>query len=288
MKPQATRNGFWAQGYGGRGSGKENEISSNYQYDAGGAVFGYDALMSPRFLLGVSAGYSRSRTTVSDHVSDSVTADSYQGSLYASWNPDPWYVNGIFSYAYNRYSTSRDIHFDNGSGTVARTANADYAGNALSASAEAGYRAKILALEVIPLVGFRASYLKREGFTESGAGALNLDVDRSEYSSLQSSLGLRVKKDFTLSPSSTLTPEVSARWLHEYSDAAYTLNASFVDYSAFGFSFDGSGHVRDSALIRAGLTLAKSNNVRFYANYDLNLSTDRVEHGVSLGVNILW
>ena len=224
---------------------------------------------------------------MNDHVSDSINASGFQGSVYGVWTPDPWYVNCILSYAYNSYSTRRNMNF----GGLVRTATADYAGNAISARGEAGYRARLsdLAnLELIPVAGFRASYLKRNGFTESGADALNLDVNGDAYSSLQSSLGMRMKKGLAVGSSSILTMEASARWLHEYADAAYVLNASFVDYSASTFSFEGSSHVRNSALMALGLTLIRADNLQFFVSYNLNISVDRNEHGMYLGLKYSW
>lgn len=274
---------FWALGYGGTGQMLGDDIAAKYDYNMGGVVIGFDNKASSNFLLGMSTGYSLARATLKD-LSDSARVASVHESVYGMWSPDPWYVNGIISYAFNRYNTSSDINF----GNVARTANADYAGNALSAWGEAGYLANIYGLQVIPMAGLRTSYLWVAGFTESDAGALDLNVEREEFSSVQSSLGFRVREEFHVGASSTIVPEISARWLHEFADNSYRLKASFNGYPASAFSYDASQHNRDGALVGAGVAYNVRSDLSFSLNYTLNVSSDLTEHGLALGLNYRW
>jgi outer membrane autotransporter protein len=204
----------------------------------------------------------------------------YQGSLYGAYDNGLSYVGGIMAYGYNSYDTSRDIE-------TARTARADYSGHVVSAYAEAGHRIDARGTHIIPVASFQAAYLTRNGFTEEDAGALNLDVDREHVVSLLSSLGLRIRKHFETA-TATITPELRARWFHEFSNDAYALSASFAGYPLSTFTVRGDRPNRDSIGVGAGLTCSTTKNVSLFLAYDAIFSGDHTEHGGLLEIRYRW
>jgi outer membrane autotransporter protein len=274
-----AKQGLWASGYGSQGERTDNDISSRYDYDTAGVAVGFDRRVSDTFLIGVAMGYSRTKVTMKD-LPDDGRVWGYQGSLYGSYNNGPWYVDGVMAYGYNSYDTSRDIE-------TGRRATADYSGNVAAAYVEAGYRIDAKGVYIIPVASFQAGYLARNGFTEEGAGALNLDVDREHAASLVSSLGLRIGKRFE-TVSATITPELRARWFHEFSNDEYALNASFTGYPLSAFTVRGDTLNRDSVGVGAGLTCSTTKNVSLFLAYDAIFSGDRSEHGGWLGITYRW
>ena len=129
--------GLWARGYGNMGERLGDDISTKYDYHSGGLIVGFDGKMSERLLLGAAAGYSYTKADMNDLNEDGKVA-SYQGSLYGAYNIDPWYVNGLIAYGYNRYDTTRNIVF----GSIARTAHANYGGHSLSGYVRRATRSK--------------------------------------------------------------------------------------------------------------------------------------------------
>jgi outer membrane autotransporter protein len=274
--------GFWTRGYGNLGERRGNDVSSRYDYNTGGIIVGFDRKISDTFLLGASVGYSYTRVNMKD-LSDNGTVSSYQGSLYGAYLSGPWYVNGILSYGYNRNYTSRDISF----GNIMATANADYGGQTIAAYTEAGYAFKMNTITIIPMASFQAGYLTQNSYTERDAGALNLAVDRNHTSSLLSSLGVKVRKDFTID-AGTLTPEVRAKWLHEFSNDDYMLNSAFAGAPASTFTAQGDRPNRDSIGLGFGLTCVTKKNLSLFLTYDAIISGDHTEHGGSLGMRYRW
>ncbi len=217
------------------------------------------------------------------NLSDDSKLSSYRGSFYGTYNIDPWYVNGLVAYGYNRYSATRNIVF----GNIARTANADFNGNSLSGYMETGYQIKTVLVNIIPMASIQVSSLWRDAFTETDAGSLNLNVDSDRDSSLIGSLGVRLKKEFK-TQSGSVTPEFRVRWLHEFVNSDYALNASFTGNPLSTFSVQGDSARRDSAAVGAGLGWEINESFGLTLTYDAVLSGDRTEHGGTAGIRYRW
>jgi len=273
---------IWMRGYGTKGYHRGDDISSNYDHWSGGSSIGIDRRLSREILFGVSAGYSHSELTMQD-LPEKGKADSYHASLYGAYRGEALYVTSQLSYGYNRYDMSRSIMF----GGINRIAESDYSGHVLSAAVEAGYRIRTNCIDIIPLIGFQAAYLSRNSFTEHRAESLNLTAGSESTNSLLSTVGIRLTKDYSVG-SGILSPELRAKWLHEFSNDSYVLNAAFSGYPAMAFSVKGDRPDRDSAAVGAGMTYAPQKNLSLYVTYDAHLASDRTEHAGSVGVRYSW
>ncbi len=274
--------GFWMRGYGGTGDRRGNDISSRYNYDLAGILAGFDRNVSDPFLLGVSFGYSHTKATMKD-LSDTATVSSYQGSLYGMYRADPWYVSSIMTYGYNRYDTSRDVAF----GDIMRTANAVYAGHTLGGNIEGGVTFRSCCVDVIPTMSLTGIRFTRDSFRERDAGSLSLDADSSTTSSLVSSLGLRLRKEYKIA-SGIVVPEVKAAWLHEFVSDDYLLSGSFAGYPASTFTVKGDRPLKDSVNTGLLLTWEIPRGMSFYLSYDAILSGDQTGQSGSLGMRWRW
>jgi len=274
--------GLWTRGYGSTGTRRGNDIPSRYDYDLAGIIAGFDRKMGDSLLVGASMGYSHSKTTMKD-LSDTGRVSGYQGALYGAYRKDPWYVGGIVAYGYNRYDTSRDISF----GAIARTASASYSGHAFGAYLETGRRIVTSPLDIIPVASIEGTYLMRDGFRETGAGALNLDIDADRASSLQSSLGVRLRKQYKV-PSGVVTPEVKVLWLHEFANDDCVVNAFFSGSPVSTFTVRNDRPDRNSANTGLSLTWETEKGMGLSLSYDAILSGDHTEYGGSLGVKYRW
>ncbi len=274
--------GLWGEGYGSLGRRRGNDISSRYDSDMAGFAAGFDRQIGLSLLIGTSLGYSHTKVDMKD-LSDSATISSYQGSLYGIYKVDPFYLSGIAAYGYNRYDTKRDISF----GTVSRRAKASYAGQTLGGYLEGGYRITTPSLDIIPLASLTGIYLMRDGFTERNAGALSLNAGSDTTTSLMSSLGVRLTKDYGVQ-SGTLTPEFRVTWDHEFMNGDYALDASFAGYPASTFTVNGDRPHRDSFGAGFSLTWQTKENVHLHFTYDGSFSGDNTQHAGTLGVRYRW
>jgi autotransporter-associated beta strand protein len=273
--------GLWMTMYGGTGERYGNDVSSRYNYDLWGILGGFDRQVSGNLLLGISLGYSDTRTSMKDLAEDA-KVNSYQGSVYGAYRNDPWHMSGILAYGYNRFDTIRHISF----GDISRRATASYPGHTLGAYLEGGITLKMLCMDVIPGAYLSGVRLKRDSFTERDAGALNLDVDSDSAYSFQSALGLTLRKPVAL-VSGTVTPEIRAMWIHEFANSDYAVNSSFAGYPLSYFTVKNDRPFRDSFSPGAGISW-QTGNIRSTISYDGNFSGDTREHRGTLIVRYTW
>ncbi len=273
--------GFWTRGYGGIGQARGDDLPEKYDYDTGGVVLGFDRRIGSNLVLGLSGGYSYTSVDMKD-LPESGKISSWQGSLYAAYEAGAWYVNGIAAYSHNSFDTSREIAF----GTISRKAGADYSGHVFGGYAETGYRFRTKPVDVIPMASFQAAHLIREGFTETAAGALGLDVGKEQETSLAGSLGMRMRKEYRAG-SGTLTPELRAAWLHQFSRSDYEMEAGFSTVPASSFRVVGARTGKDSALVGAGIGW-ETRNLNLVLALDSSLSGDDTEYNLSLGLRYRW
>ncbi|MCJ7771657.1 MAG: autotransporter domain-containing protein, partial [Desulfobacterales bacterium] len=274
--------GLWAKGFGGMGERDSKDISSRYDYDLAGMIVGFDNLVGEDLLLGVSGGYSSTWVSMKD-LDESAKVKSYLASIYGAWSSNPWYVNALLAYGFNHYDTSRRIVF----GSLDRTAHSDYSGDTVSGQAETGYRFDMRFVDIIPMASLQVSYLNREDFTEKDAGALNLNVDEEETFSVLSALGMKLRKEFDTEYGS-VTPELWVRWLHEYSDDAYAVSASFAGAPGSTFTVKSDKPEHDRAAVGFGLCWETLTNVDLILAYDATFSRDTTEQGGAIGMRYRW
>lgn len=273
---------FWMTVYGSRGDRSGNEASSRYGYDARSLAMGYDRKLGRDVLLGASVGYTSTDVDM-NNLDDDANVSLCQASLYGSYAPGPWYVNGVAAYGYSRYDTTRRIAF----GGLSRIADASYDGQTFLAQAETGYHVEIQTVRVTPFAALQAAYQIRDAFTEDGAGALNLSVDEEQSSSLVTSLGLGAEKTYETARSD-VTPKAKIAWRHQLLDADHQIDAAFVGNPVSTFTVRTEDSGRDSAVAGLGLSWDARKDLALAAAYEATVTSDQVQHLGSLTLKYSW
>jgi outer membrane autotransporter protein len=250
--------GFWMDAYGSLNERRANDISSRYDHNTAGAVFGFDRKIASSLLLGTSLSYSYTSSKLNS-LSENARMSSYQGSIYGIYANGPWYLSGIGSYAYNSYDTSRDMAF----GGIIRSANASYKGNLLAGYFGGGYKTITKHVNILPYIALQAARLSRANFTEDDAGALNLVADSEKINSFLASAGVRLSKDYSVMKG-VLTPELRIRWDHELSYDNHSLTASFMGYPQASFTVNSDKPDRDRIAAGAGIGFKAKENISLY------------------------
>jgi outer membrane autotransporter protein len=95
-----------------------------------------------------------------------------------------------------------------------------------------------------------------QGFTETGADSLNLDVSPYNSSSLLYTLGGQAAYNWRASSKVRVTPSIFAGWQHEFLQNGYAINSSFnTGGPAAPFAYDTSAPARDYFYGGAGVTV---------------------------------
>lgn len=278
--------GMWIKGYSVTGNRHGEDTGSRYDYTIGGAIAGFDYLINPNIRAGVAVGYSRTNVDMKQ-LRDNSDAESWQGSIYGSYVPKSklWYVDAAFGYSKNSYETKRYLNF----GNIYRVARGSYDGSDISGYLEGGYKVPIFAgITATPLASFLAMCNHTDSFTETGAGALNLESDSNHTDSYQSGLGVKLAREFKAAKDFTLTPEFGAKWLHEFGDTEANINARFAGETAGSFVIASSTTKRDAGVFSLNLTGKKSDMLSFFVGYDLGITNDQISHGFTGGLRFNW
>jgi outer membrane lipase/esterase len=132
----------------------------------------------------------------------------------------------------NLFNLERDLNF----GILNRTAKSSTTGNMFNAYGETGYDLKLKCLVATPMLSLAYSRLWVDGFTESGANSLNLNVSQQNASSRQTGVGAKFAVPLKRN-SVTVVPQVYATYQHEYSNSGRGLDARLSQAgSSFAFT----------------------------------------------------
>jgi autotransporter-associated beta strand protein len=247
----------------------------------GGFQVGYDHPVGERGLLGVSAGYANTSLSVSDRSSSGNTTN-IQGGIYGRYAPVPWFFNGSVGYVDGSNSMSRTISFPG----IDEEADSSFKSGIYTALAEAGYSFKprpTLSLE--PTVSIQDSYLKQNGFTESGAPGLDLAVGDRTLNSVVSALGVRLRRSLFPNSSHPATLGAHAAWQHELGSTDNTISAQFADAPGPTFSVQGTPRSRESGVLGLDARMDLSKKVQLFADASCNLSSNQNSQIVSAGLS---
>ncbi|MGC2433406.1 MAG: autotransporter outer membrane beta-barrel domain-containing protein, partial [Desulfobaccales bacterium] len=125
------------------------------------------------------------------------------------------------------------------------------------------------------------------GFTESGAGALDLTIGPQNAQSLQTGVGGKIAVPLQRE-TVTWTPQVYAFYQHEFSDSSRTIDARLSQTgTAFSYltnDFSGQPH-RNFAVVGADVTIATKNNLKVQLDYNAEVGRGNyTAHYVSAGL----
>lgn len=273
--PTASAGGMdpalWAQPFGTYLHQDPRGTSNGYNASIWGLLGGYDKQVLRDLAFGVSAGYARDEIRTKDS-SGHTGVDSYQLGVYGSFTRSAYYLDGIFSFAYNCYDSSRKVNF----GGLDRTPASNYGGQQYSSYFEGGYNLNFKKFQVTPLASIQYMRLNIDGYTEKSADAADLKVDSQGQNLLQSGLGAKIaytieKKNFSL------VPDFHFKWLYDFINDNQQATSTF---SGGGAAFTASGFNSPTSTYSFGTkwTLFTKNNTSLSFDYDYQMKPDFYGH----------
>ena len=277
----ARMHGAWGVPLGGFGRIDGDGNAGQLDWWNAGLAGGYEGVIdvaSGNVVGGFGFGYIHSRGTM-DARRSTFDADGFYLGAYGAWADGSWNVAGSLSYGANRVSIERNIAF---TGT---TAEANHWTHTIGLSGEASYAFDLADTTTLaPLFTLDAGWSGHGGFTETGAGALNLTSGGESWSRLDRGLGIALTH-VILTEAGKVTLEGRAVWEHAFADVVPSQNLAFVG-SPTGFTVLGPDAGRDRLRLGAGLTWDVSDDMTLRARYDGLFSSSQADHSASLGLNI--
>jgi uncharacterized protein with beta-barrel porin domain len=260
------------------GSQAASMNQTGFNYTIAGFNSGLDYRVADNLLVGLASGYSH--TGAAFHGSGgAVEANTWPLTAYAAYLPQSFYAYGSLGYALNLFTLNRTINFSG----LNRTATSAPAGNMFNAYGETGYDLKVKGLVLTPALSLAYSRLWLDGFTESGAGALNLQVAPQDAQSLQTGVGGKIAIPIQRG-STTVVPQIYAFYQHEFSQNSTTLDAR-LSQAGSTFPYQTAAPQRNFAVLGANFTLAARSNVKIQLDYNAEVGrTNSTAHYVSGGL----
>lgn len=264
---------IWGQGFG------------NYiRQSSRGGITGYDATilgvnlgadsanMIDKLTLGLCGGYANGDVQSKNNHNTSTRIHGSQITAYGTYDLTSLYIDLAFSFGLNRYIGERRINLVN----TQRVADSDYYGQQYSVFSGIGYTFTPAGFEITPIASLQYMHLRLNSYTETGAGALNLEVSSQNYDLLESGIGMKLAYPLTFS-SCTITPEVRAMWLYDFIGDKQQTTSSFV---GGGISFDTYGvrPARSSYDFGGTLLLEIDSGLSIAGDYDYEVKDGYINH----------
>ncbi len=270
---------FFATGAGTLGEVDSTSTQAGYDFHTLGLTLGADKKIDDRYIVGVTAGYANSNVDV-DSNGGEADVNSFKFGVYASYYDGPFHADAMIGGGYHFYSSDRNIQI----GAITRTANSSPDGLELNIAASAGYDFELGSWKVGPTASLQYSRLSIEDYTETGAGALNLSVDRQTPESVLGTVGVRAATMLDYR-GVRIIPEVRLSYQHEFEDQARRITARFATGGGGAFGFNTTDIGQDSVLLGLGATFIGDGNWSSFIDYNAELGRkDYVSHSLRGGV----
>ena len=238
------------------GNREAREGRSAFRYRGSLVALGADYRVAPGLTLGAAVGYGFGESSLDGGHAE---ARSWKLSAYAGYHAGGFYADADVGYSIDRYP---EIRRDTGFAFTPQ-ARGDTRGHTWSAGATVGYDAPVGGLTLGPFAGARYARVRTDGFTEEGAGALNLSIGGTRATSLTGSLGVRLGGVFT-ADTVKVAPHVRLAWEHEFSRDSRRVTARL---GGAGLTAEPGVGARDALVAGVGVRVQVSGRLSLVADY---------------------
>ncbi|MEN8130590.1 MAG: autotransporter outer membrane beta-barrel domain-containing protein [Pseudomonadota bacterium] len=282
--------GGFVNGVVGFGDKDQTDREDGFDFNTYGITAGVDYRFTNNFVLGLAGGYSNLDVDIESTTGRSggdVEADGYSFSVYGLYYLDEFYFNGVVSYGFNDYDTSRGVVIPSNNPSrdpIDATASATTDSDQISLAGTVGYEFSRDAMTFGPYL--RGDYLDVDidGYTESGAGGLNLVIDKQSLKSLTSALGGQLS--YSLSQNfGIVVPHGRLEWIHEFEDASRSISARYLhNVNNTFWTAPSDDPDRDYFTLGIGVSTVFRGGIQAFLDYQTLLAKQDInEHVFTLG-----
>ena len=225
----------------------QNAIGSDLGFTADQTQYaiGLDYRLSDKWLGVLALGRMDQSAKLSDDIGQ-FESSSWTLTPSLSYLGDQFHMNAGLNYSRLTYD---NIKRDAGFGTVA---DAETRGSHTGIYFSSGYDMTWNRLIFTPTVGLNKSWTTIDGYTETGAGAGNLILEKQTIDSTTSNLGMQISR-FIPTTWGGWVPHVRGEWVHEFEDGRRLVTASFVEDATLSMTNSTGTPDRDYMTFGAGL-----------------------------------
>jgi fibronectin-binding autotransporter adhesin len=266
---------IWGRGYGlwGRGRNQAFRFGSDiytWGLAAGATYRGSD------FYIGAAGGFSKDKVRYKLGNSDGHN-DGWQAGVFGGYQAGPVSIDAQIDYIHARVDATRSI----GVASIVSEANGRTQGHQWKFIGTAGYNFDLASMKVRPFVGFDYTTGKLNPFTETGAGAANLTVEKIRANRSDLMVGL----DLEANPHAQISPYGRIVYRHNLDSQRDDITALFNGDIATEFTVNAVTPKKDQLDVDAGVNLQASPNLAIFAGYQGTFRGDLNSHGFSAGLS---
>jgi fibronectin-binding autotransporter adhesin len=277
----SSKGGGWvdANYHWGKGNSTTNE--SGADIDNYGIAAGVDYAVAQNVLAGIAVGYGHANINGRDNLA-SGHSKGWQVGGYLSFNQSGFALTGALAYQDTKGDARRMI--TGLTGLASRTATSNPDGKNYLASLEVNYKVDASGgFGVVPFAGIKYNKAEIKAFNESGANALDLNVDKMTGTSTRLYGGLEVSGNVSSGSTSTISPFARIAYSEELSGNHRDITAMFAGGGS-AFTVTGRQPSKGQVDLSAGINASLSANVTVSIAYDGELRGDLKSHGVNAGL----
>lgn len=260
MEQMSDKWGFFATGNGTMGNIKDNASQTDSSFRNTGLTIGGDYRFTEHLAAGFMAGYNKLRADL-DGIGSKTAINTTSLGAYGTYYQNGFYLEGRASCGLNNADKDRRIVYPG----IDRTATSDQKGRLWNLSAGSGYDYPLNNWILTPKISIDYIQLSTEDYTESGADALNLQVDGKSSTLLSGQIGGSVAYRWK-TDQATFMPRIWAMYGRELGgdDEFYTTARLAIGSSAFTtYSIPPD---RNFLSLGAGITASLSRGIALYLN----------------------
>ncbi|MBO6815717.1 MAG: autotransporter domain-containing protein [Rhizobiaceae bacterium] len=261
---------FWMAGFGSFRDVEGTAAATGYDAYIGGVAFGIenvsfnsDALVT----FGLAGGYSYAGV---DNGASSADIDSWHIGAYGEAEFDDWRLAGTLSYSFQDYDLDRVVPVP----PAFVTANGEADGHVFAGSLEvsrnlvdeAGLDGHLTYFA--PFARIEHVIAERNGFTETGAGVLNLTVGNDDFDRSFSTLGLQMAAEHTAANGIAVRSSLEIGWEHAFNDTRAVSNSIIAGVAGAAFTSPGAAEDRDRLALGLGIEMQLTEGLSAVINYD--------------------
>ena len=268
----------WAKGYVGFGEQGTVDEMLGYDFWNIGTMVGLDYACARELRVGALFGYSYNDTTQYEGAGDSQDNVLRLGA-YSSYNWDNFFIDLSPTMGIHMIESRRNIW----NGTQAK---GERTGIDFNMSGTVGYDFVLPGeFRITPSYSLSYTMFYDPEFSESGAGAANVDYDSFTSNSLIQDLEVKVGKLFRTSSKLAFLPEVWGGWEVEYLNTGGTRNTVNVGQN---FDTNMNGMATHRGYWGMGITALIRDNISVYGRYDQKIWDTGYNVGFTAGVKICF
>lgn len=262
--------GFLNGGYS-KGNKDETSREDGFDFNSWGVVGGIDYRFSDNWVGGVALNYGESDSDITTFPGGNTDSQAWGASLYGTfYQSEAFYVDAHLNYTRNDFDTRRRIYVLSNNPaipTVNRTAQGSTEGEQLTAGISAGLNIRHDALTITPYGRLEYLDLNIDGYTETGAIGLDLQVDEQSATSFQSALGVQLAYAVS-AESGVYVPQLHLEWNHEFDNNSRPITARYVNdpFNLSTFSVPTNNPDKNFFTVGAGVSSVMRNGVSLFVD----------------------